>query len=200
MMKMPLISVYGVHSLGSDKLMSFPIAYAFVFDEKESTYEWFLMQLKSVLDYNAEEAPVFATDKCTALMNALNTIFPDSKKTLCIWHMMNNVRDNILRSYSHLEYDKELCIKKIERMINAETLRDFEELEDELMELPLDPKVVTDYFEAIEQDMDKIKGTNKALAYYGNHIIPYKEKWAGYTTRFYTHFGCFVYLILNLCT
>ncbi|KAG1470049.1 hypothetical protein G6F56_002903 [Rhizopus delemar] len=37
--EMPLVYINGVHNLGADKLMTFPVGYAFICDEKETTYE-----------------------------------------------------------------------------------------------------------------------------------------------------------------
>lgn len=40
-LKIPLICVQGVSSVGDENLKSFPVALAFVCDETEKTYEWF---------------------------------------------------------------------------------------------------------------------------------------------------------------
>ncbi|RCI03014.1 hypothetical protein CU098_001650 [Rhizopus stolonifer] len=48
--EMPLVCINGVHNLGTDKLMTFAVGYAFVCDEKETTYEWALTQLKELIN------------------------------------------------------------------------------------------------------------------------------------------------------
>ncbi|OBZ80323.1 hypothetical protein A0J61_11628, partial [Choanephora cucurbitarum] len=95
---MPLICVYGVHNLGADVLRTFPVAFAFVCDEQQVTYIWFMETLKNALGNTHLEQPVFVTDKCLALMEALETVFPESDKLLCIWHMMGNIKKELSKN------------------------------------------------------------------------------------------------------
>lgn len=76
------------------------MAYGFISDESEATYQWFLKRLKDVIQPNTDGSmPVFVTNKCRALMKKLDIVFPDSAKLFCIWHMMNNIRSNLIRGW-----------------------------------------------------------------------------------------------------
>ncbi|GAA5796038.1 hypothetical protein HPULCUR_001406 [Helicostylum pulchrum] len=59
--KMPLVSIYGVHNLGSSKLVTFLVAFAFACNEQESTYKWVLEQLNDlIVTFSSEKHPLFA--------------------------------------------------------------------------------------------------------------------------------------------
>ncbi|KAG2191897.1 hypothetical protein INT47_005344 [Mucor saturninus] len=81
---MPLISIQNVSQLGGKFLMSTPIAYAFVANEKTETYLWFLKAFKQAISSCSREGLtlVFVTDKCSALMNAIEQFFPTAKPCL----------------------------------------------------------------------------------------------------------------------
>lgn len=80
--KMPLICVTGVSNLGGMQLKSFPVDFRWISNETQSMYEWFLDAM--TVTYGEDINAVFVTDKCQALMDALDKKFPASKKLLCI--------------------------------------------------------------------------------------------------------------------
>lgn len=73
------------------------MAYGFVSDESEATYQWLLERLKDVIQPNTDGSMLaFVTDKYRALMKKkLDTLFPESAKLFCIWHMMNNIKSSL---------------------------------------------------------------------------------------------------------
>lgn len=90
---MPLIGICGVSNIGQKALKSFPVTFAWTSNEQETTYEWVLRMLKKEVG-NALNQTVFVTDKCTVLRNTFDKYFPDNKKLLCAWHMLNNLNDH----------------------------------------------------------------------------------------------------------
>ncbi|CAG8580311.1 2958_t:CDS:2 [Gigaspora margarita] len=82
--KLILINAVGVSDIGNAKsLDTYQIAIAWVENEKEHTYKWFLNTLKEVI-YDAYfcSLEVFVLDRSQALQNAANKVFPEAKKML----------------------------------------------------------------------------------------------------------------------
>lgn len=68
------------------------IAFTFVKDEKQGTYETVLECLAEVYrGLNLQYPRTILTDKEHALINAINTVFPETKTISCIWHISMNL-------------------------------------------------------------------------------------------------------------
>jgi hypothetical protein len=89
---MPFLDIVGTCSTWQ----TFPIAIAFLKQEREIDYIWALQRLKKVmLDNDVPEFKVAVTDKEQALLNALEDVFPNSKRVLCRWHVLKNIELNV---------------------------------------------------------------------------------------------------------
>ncbi|KAG2209243.1 hypothetical protein INT47_005535 [Mucor saturninus] len=80
------ISMQSVSHLDGKSLMSTPITYAFVQNEKTETFLCFLKAFQQAISSCSREGltPDFVMDKCLALMNAIEQIFPSSQIMLCL--------------------------------------------------------------------------------------------------------------------
>jgi hypothetical protein len=68
------------------------IAFAFISDEKEGTYQTALECLAEAYNgLNLQYPRTILTDKEHALINAINTVFPGAKTVSCIWHIEKNL-------------------------------------------------------------------------------------------------------------
>lgn len=168
--KIPLVSIYDVRNVGGSELVNFPVAFAFVSDEQESTYKWVLEQLKNlIVNSSNEKYPLFVTDKCTALMNALDVVFPASEKFLCVWHMMNNVRSGLNKGRFTNAKIKEKCISLVQEMIETKIQKDFETRFAKFKRETLDSKNITDYDHIAndeDNDFQDPLGKNQAYDYF----------------------------------
>ncbi|OAD66625.1 hypothetical protein PHYBLDRAFT_152170 [Phycomyces blakesleeanus NRRL 1555(-)] len=105
----------GVSNLGEERLKGFPIAFAQVFDETETSYAWFVKSLKSIVLERIEDCPTFVTEKCKTLINALDSEPPVNKKLLCGWHMINNIAKMAKKTMKAGE-DRNTCTNLINGM------------------------------------------------------------------------------------
>ncbi|KAG2191681.1 hypothetical protein INT47_005998 [Mucor saturninus] len=176
---MPLISIQSVSHVGGNSLMSTPIAYAFVANEKIETYVWFLKSFKQAIFSCSREGidPIFVIDKCSVLMNAIDQVFPNSKTMLCTWHMNQNFNKELSHIFIKSE-DKQKCIELIREMIVSYT-------EDEFNDACRKYKVI-----ATNNSFLQDCSSQKAQVYLESNWLVCKDKWAGYITRMYNHFGC----------
>lgn len=115
--KMPFVNVVGKGNVGFPKLKTFCIAGGWLSEETNETYSWFVQCLREVVwPYQKSVSPaIFITDSETALMNALDTCFPESSKILCRVHLRRNFKDN-LQKYFAWKGDYEKCEKAINYM------------------------------------------------------------------------------------
>ncbi|GFQ04527.1 protein far1-related sequence 5, partial [Phtheirospermum japonicum] len=66
---------------------------AFMSDETEKSFEWLF---KTFLDsMNGKEPQIIFSDQCQAMMNAIETIFPNSHPRLCQWHINQNAPSHL---------------------------------------------------------------------------------------------------------
>ncbi|MCL7028637.1 hypothetical protein MKW94_006152 [Papaver nudicaule] len=87
--KKPLVHVVGVTSTGK----YFTVAFAFMEADTEEHYTWVLTQLKWI--YMLTTLPsLFVTDRESALINAIDIVFPKAKRLLCTWHLNLEVQAN----------------------------------------------------------------------------------------------------------
>ena len=89
---MPLCEIIGVTPVGKN----FNVAYAFMRDESEGTYQWVLTKLRSMLEGIASPN-VIVTDRELGLLNALEVVFPDCYHLLCLFHINRNVESNVIK-------------------------------------------------------------------------------------------------------
>ncbi|KAJ6142418.1 hypothetical protein N7471_001906 [Penicillium samsonianum] len=81
---LPLLDIVGFASTG----LTFHIGFAFIKDKKDDSYEVVLNCLAEAYDSLGLEYPhTILTDKEQALMDAIDTVFPNTKGMLCIWHI-----------------------------------------------------------------------------------------------------------------
>ncbi|KAL3834614.1 hypothetical protein ACJIZ3_009350 [Penstemon smallii] len=65
---------------------------AFMSNEKESSFEWlFTTFLESM---GGKQPETIFTDQCRAMMNAIDTVFPESHHRLCHWHINQNTSNH----------------------------------------------------------------------------------------------------------
>lgn len=96
--KFPLVSAVGISNITNEKgsLKTFQIAMAWIENEKEYSYRWFLKTLRSKIydTYNCIPC-VFMSDRDRAIRNASEEIFPEVDKMLCTWHLLEqNLKTN----------------------------------------------------------------------------------------------------------
>lgn len=97
--KLTLENIVGTSNVTSEKmsgaLQTFPIAAAFVNSEKEQKYQWILEELREAFwpeEENFRLPSVFVTNNEQALINAIETVFPESQHLLCSWHLWNTMQ------------------------------------------------------------------------------------------------------------
>ena len=155
---------------------AFPVAFAWVSNETQGMYEWFLDAI--TVAYGEDINAIFVTDKCQALMNALDKKFPASNKLLCIWHMLNNVSDHYAGKFKNVAVKDEYA-NSVYKMIYSTTEAEYNS---GLMAFQEATGNVNNYVDA-----------SKGLAVYEcfvNEWISCKEKWEGYITCKLNHLGC----------
>ncbi|MCI29376.1 protein FAR1-RELATED SEQUENCE 5-like, partial [Trifolium medium] len=84
---MPLFEMVGVASTGK----TFNVAFAFLSNEKEENFTWALQQCQGLMRSEGMGPMVTLTDRDTALMNAVASVFPDASPMVCRFHVLKNV-------------------------------------------------------------------------------------------------------------
>jgi hypothetical protein len=91
---MPLIDIIGV----DHNSISFFVAFAFLPDESEGSYQWALANLKGLFDLlhpiQQIRPSVISTDCDQVLRNAISVIFPEIPTLLCLWHANKNIQQH----------------------------------------------------------------------------------------------------------
>jgi hypothetical protein len=94
--RMPLLNICAV--TGSKKTIQ--IALCFLSGEKEGSYQWAMECLQELQEKMGISAPVLiVTDRETALMKALDSVFPESVHLLCTWHVNMNILANCRKHF-----------------------------------------------------------------------------------------------------
>ncbi len=94
--KMPLCIISGVTGLNT----SFYIGFVFLSSETVADYIWVLTCLSQLYQELDIPNPNFdATDMEIALINAIQTVFPQASHALCLWHVDKNVLANCKGSF-----------------------------------------------------------------------------------------------------
>ena len=179
-LKMPLICVYGVSNVGLKSLKTFPVAFAWVSSEKEEIYSWFLQTLQINLNGISEDT-VFVTDKCTALMNQLDKQFPETKKMLCRWHLLNNLDKNCTLSLFKKEHHgiKEEFKSFVKKIMYSPEYKDYVENVRKIRSILENKNLFV-----CEEERIRFK------KYYENEWILHLEKWAALYTSKLQHMDC----------
>ncbi|KAI3870443.1 hypothetical protein MKW92_029674 [Papaver armeniacum] len=117
--KKPLIHIVGVTSTG----ISFTVAFAFIEAETEEHYIWVLTQLKWI--YMMNKLPsVFVTNAESALISAIDIVFPGASRILCTWHVNQQVRANCEKAFEDNEEWKQFY-SDWNRVLQAETMDEY---------------------------------------------------------------------------
>jgi hypothetical protein len=94
--RMPLLNICAV--TGNKKTIQ--IALCFLSGEKEPSYKWAMKCVRELLEKMGISCPIsIVTDWETALMKALDHIFPESTHLLCTWHVNMNVLANCWKHF-----------------------------------------------------------------------------------------------------
>ncbi|XP_028071740.1 uncharacterized protein LOC114274068 [Camellia sinensis] len=83
---------------GRSQMQQLLVAFAYLQYEKEDNYTWTLGLLRNVMDENTLPS-VVVTDRESALMNAICTVFPTTTNLLCRWHIGKNVLANCKKMF-----------------------------------------------------------------------------------------------------
>ncbi|CAG8696578.1 13689_t:CDS:2, partial [Dentiscutata heterogama] len=114
-----LVSAVGINNISNEKgvLAFYQIAMAWIDNESEASYTWFLQTLRTKI-YNAYGClpDVFMSDRDQALRNASSKVFPESNKMLCVWHLLEqNLKVNCRKLFKNDE-DYEMFKKEVEAL------------------------------------------------------------------------------------
>jgi hypothetical protein len=96
--KMPLLNIVETTCLGKN----FYVAFAFLVKEEEEDYQWAMRQLRSLFA-DLGQFKVAVTDRELALMNSIRSVFLQSQRILCIWHIEKNVLTNAQKYFTSEE-------------------------------------------------------------------------------------------------
>ena len=83
---MPLLNIVGVTCMHK----TFHISFCFLSNETEESYNWALCELAKLFTPGYKPG-VIIMDRDLALLNAVFSVFPQSKRQLCTWHVEKNV-------------------------------------------------------------------------------------------------------------
>ncbi|CAG8781003.1 16991_t:CDS:2 [Cetraspora pellucida] len=121
--KFPLVSAVGISNIANEKgsLKTFQIVMAWMQNENEDSYKWFLTMLRKKV-YDAYDCLpcVFMSDRDQALRNASREVFPEADKMLCIWHLIDqNLKTNCQVMALQLTFDEKHIITAMNSIKNA---------------------------------------------------------------------------------
>ncbi|KAK4394334.1 hypothetical protein Sango_1904200 [Sesamum angolense] len=138
----PIICVDGCHLKGPHKgiLLTavgvdpnnnlYPIAYSVVQKESRDTWEWFLTVLKQDLCIQRDNEYTFMSDKQKGLIQAFQSVFPNSTHRFCVRHLHNNFKN---AGYRGLAYKNALW-----KAARASTVGEFKLRMEEMKQLNQD--------------------------------------------------------------
>ncbi|RDX82859.1 hypothetical protein CR513_36299, partial [Mucuna pruriens] len=86
--QLPLLEIVGVTSTE----LTFSVAFAYMESEEVDNFTWALQKLRGLIAKDNEIPPVIVTVRDTALMNAVQVVFPNSSNLLCRFHISKNVK------------------------------------------------------------------------------------------------------------
>lgn len=172
--KYPLVSAIGINNISNEKgvLASYQIAMAWIEDESEASYIWFLQTLRSNI-YDAYNClpEVFMSDRDQALRNAADIVFPRSNKMLCVWHLLEqNLKTNCHKLFENGN-DYELFKKEVEAL-----------------RFTSDEEKIYESLNAVKKAAEKARDYEKAISYIQTWMKD-SEKWILAYTKRYCHMG-----------
>jgi hypothetical protein len=127
-----------------------PLAQIWLPGEAEPDFNWALAKLRKLLDDNSISSPrVTITDRDLACTNATETIFPESAKVLCRWHIRRNVlaqaqkrfgqttvqTSDVCRKKSKNSIDTDKFMAKFDDTVNSATESEFMERSTQLVQM-----------------------------------------------------------------
>ena len=118
---LPLVQVCGI----TNESKTFVLCQAFLRNETEGRYEWFINQMKK--HCFSEHVPVsISTDRDLSLLNALKTELPEVKHLLCRWHISKKVLSYIPKVFNGLEKDSvDTILVNWNRVVSSHTQQDY---------------------------------------------------------------------------
>ncbi|KAL0332737.1 UNVERIFIED_CONTAM: hypothetical protein Scaly_2175200 [Sesamum calycinum] len=108
----------------------YPIAYSVVQKESRDTWEWFLTVLKQDLCIQRDNEYTFMSDKQKGLIQAFQSVFPNSTHRFCVRHLHNNFKN---AGYRGLAYKNALW-----KAARASTVGEFKLRMEEMKQLNQD--------------------------------------------------------------
>jgi hypothetical protein len=160
-----------LHFVGTTSLnKSFSAAFCFMMDETQSTYEWALDNFKLLFDgCDPDFSPrLFATDSERALINSIETVFPESQHMLCLWHINKNI-ESYIKTNSKVDVTK--FLKLWNQLCFSQTNLDYQNSKD----------IIKNYLLEFKAD--------KVLKYLENKWYPQDHKFVYMYTSKLRHFG-----------
>ncbi|CAG8756375.1 10498_t:CDS:2, partial [Cetraspora pellucida] len=149
--KYSLVSVVGINNISNEKgvLATYQIAMAWIEDESEASYTWFLQTLRTkIYDIYGCLPEVFMSDRDQALRNASSKVFPTLDKMLCVWHLLEqNLKVNCQKLFKN-DDDYEVFKKEVEAL-------QFTEIEEEIPQS----------FDAVKKTARKANSPEKIVSY-----------------------------------
>ncbi|KAG1112201.1 hypothetical protein G6F42_014808 [Rhizopus arrhizus] len=118
---LPLVQVCGI----TNENKTFVLCQAFLRNETEGIYEWFINQMKK--HCFSEHVPVsISMGRDFSLLNALKTELPEAKHLLCRWHISKKVLSHIPKVFNGLEKDSvETILVNWNHMVSSHTQQDY---------------------------------------------------------------------------
>ena len=120
--KIPLLVMVGISCLNTTYL-----GFTFLAEKKEEDYKWALEQVRKIYrDFTILRPETVVTDRDIALLNALDSIFPESGTILCTWHINKNVLAKASTFFPQEEQRTAFMVSWTQ-LLNAETETEYEE-------------------------------------------------------------------------
>jgi hypothetical protein len=100
---MPLFNIVGVTAINT----SFFVGFCFLDAEDTESFQWVLERLRDLyVDLGISHPTTIISDCDSALLEARQVVFPQTKHLLCVWHVFKNIL-----AHCKAEFKKDLAIK-----------------------------------------------------------------------------------------
>ena len=173
---MPFLHISGVTVIGT----TYDIAYCFLPNEKEETYNWAVQSLRCLFEHLEVRPLLFITDNDTALKKALREYYPKMPQRLCIWHINKNVEKQAMAHWDVRRVSTEPEKDEIERQ-RHEFIQRWNEL------------VARETEEAFEEAWESLQLDYRAyprlIQYIRDERMPTAEQWAQCYCGYMKSFG-----------
>ncbi|RFU34331.1 hypothetical protein B7463_g2029, partial [Scytalidium lignicola] len=173
---LPLLNICAI--TGGNKVIQFGLV--FLSDETEKSYDWALNRLGEVMKQHCIQEPLsIVTDREVALMNSIDTYFPNSFHSLCRWHVNMNILAKTKRFFPP-------PVKEHGVWKRDATFQEFLKLWGIILDSPS--------FEAYTSNLTKLWAYPDAAVNYVTKtwLNPWKEKLVQYWLDQHLHFGVLV--------